>query len=81
MTLHLVILAGPGVGAPLNVADWVKANQKWAPGIHKSLASIRTSRNCFIHYLFVEMLRENGENGHQGHSEVSPVAASALHVS
>lgn len=82
MTLHLVVLAGPGVDAPLNVADRVtKANQQWAPGIHKGLASIRTSRNRFIHYLFMEMLRENGKNEHQGHFEVSPVAAPSLHVS
>ena len=82
MTLHLVILVGPGVDVPLDVADRVTwANQQWVPGIHKGLASIRRSNNCSIYYLFMEMLRENGKNWHQGHSEASPVTAPSLNVS
>ena len=82
MTLHLVILVGPGVDAPLDVADRVTwANQQWAPGTHKGLASIRRSNDRSIYYLFMEMLRENGKNQQQGHSEVSPVTAPSLNVS
>ena len=50
MTLHLLILEGAGVDAPLDASDYVSwAKQKWAPDIQDGLTSAGTSDHFFVH--------------------------------